>query len=84
MMTFSKRLLNFTAEVNMASLHMPVYWSSASEIFFMGVISLLRVSRFLKRRVFIRKALCKNRGKGAGREVFRSLLSVLRVLSVSF
>ena len=34
MMTFSKSLLNFTAEVDIASLHMPVYWSSASEIFF--------------------------------------------------
>ena len=33
MMTFSKLLLNFAAEVTMASLHMPVYWSSASEIF---------------------------------------------------
>ena len=33
MMTFSKLLLNFAAEVIMASSHMPVYWSSASEIF---------------------------------------------------
>ena len=32
-MTFSKLLLNFAAEVIMASLHIPVYWSSASEIF---------------------------------------------------
>ena len=33
MMTFSKLLLNFVAESTMASLHMPVYWSSASVIF---------------------------------------------------
>ena len=33
MMIFSKLLLNFAAESTMASLHMPVYWSSASEIF---------------------------------------------------
>ena len=34
MMTFSKLLPNFAAESMMASLHMPVYWSSASDIFF--------------------------------------------------
>jgi len=33
MMIFSKLLLNFAAESTMASLHMPVYWSSVSEIF---------------------------------------------------
>ncbi len=33
MMTISKLLLNFAAKSTMVSLHMPDYWSSASEIF---------------------------------------------------
>ena len=33
MMTFSKLLLNFAPESEIASLHIPTYWSSASVIF---------------------------------------------------
>lgn len=33
MMTFSILLFNFVAESTMVSLHIPVYWSSASDIF---------------------------------------------------
>ena len=38
MITFSKLLLNFAAESTMASLHMPVYWSSASDILFINLV----------------------------------------------
>ena len=38
MMTFSKLLLNLAAESMMVSLHMPVYWSSASDIYGKSII----------------------------------------------
>ena len=54
MMIFSKLLPNFAAESTMASLHMPVYWSSASDILFHWCpLKLINAFRVFKLIVYV-------------------------------